>query len=72
LHEKSSKAIIIGPLKKAINRKRIGEEGVRQWKIKIRELEREREREKPRANHLEKKVSNCILGIDFRLRSFPL
>ena len=48
LHEKSSKAIITGPLKKVINRKRIGEEGVRQWKIKnqrVREGERERNRE---------------------------
>ena len=48
LHEKSSKAIITSPLRKTINRKRIGEEGVRQWKIKnqrVRELERERNQE---------------------------
>ena len=45
------KAIITGPLRKAINRKRIGKEGVRQWKVKnqrVREGEGETERKPPR------------------------
>ena len=44
LHEKSSKTIITDPLRNAINRKRIGEEGVRYWKVRnqrVREEERE-------------------------------
>ena len=45
------KVIITGPLRKAINRKRIGKEGVRQWKVKnqrVREGERETESKPPR------------------------
>ena len=44
LHEKSSKTIITDPLRNAINRKRIGEKGVRYWKVRnqrVREEERE-------------------------------
>ena len=51
LHEKSSKTIITDPLRNAINRKRIGEEGVRYWKVRnqrVREEERETQCKPPR------------------------
>ena len=50
MHEKSSKFIITSLLRKAINRKRLGEEWVRQWKVKnqrVKEGEREIERKPP-------------------------
>lgn len=62
MHKKPSKAIIIDPLRKVINRRKIEEKGVRHLRVRNQKLEWRRENS--RASLLGKETSNCTLGMD--------
>ena len=63
-HEKPSKAIITDPLRKAINKRKIEDDGVRHLRVRNQKLEWRREN--LRASLLGKETSNCTLGMDSR------
>jgi len=62
--EKPSKAIITDPLRKAINRRKIEEKGVRHLRVRNQKLVWRRENS--RASLLMKETGNFTLGVDSR------